>query len=346
MGLVFIVAAALWGIGMVMKAPVSARLMMIGVLYLGVLLAVTVLPEDNSLRLTLGGGFKEWALLGGAVVLIALYRAGIKRLHARAQKNHAPTTGATTDAPFKDVELERYMRHIILREIGGPGQRKLKDAKVLVIGAGGLGAPVLQYLAASGVGTLGVMDDDVVDASNLQRQVIHTDETQGMPKVFSAEKSMRAQNPFVDVNPYNRRFDDSCSDLVSEYDLVIDGSDNFDTRYLVNETCAKAGKPLLSAAITQWEGQISLYDVAQNTPCYQCVFPTRPADGMVPTCAEAGVAAPLPGILGTLLAMEAIKQITGAGQGLGGRLMIYDALYAEPRVIKVKKRDDCPICGY
>lgn len=344
--LVLIIAAVLWIIGVVMKTPVSVRLTMIAVLYAGVLMAVTVLPADNSLRLALGGGLKEWALLGGVAILIGLYRAGIKWLHARAAQNQPDTSETITNAPFKDVELERYMRHIILREIGGPGQRKLKEAKVLVIGAGGLGGPVLQYLAASGVGTIGVMDDDVVDASNLQRQVIHTDETQGMPKVFSAEKAMRAQNPFINVKPYNRRFDETCLELISDYDLVIDGSDNFETRYLVNATCVQAGKPLLSAAITQWEGQISLYDVAQNTPCYQCVFPQRPADGMVPTCAEAGVAAPLPGILGTMLAMEAIKQITGAGQGLGGRLMIYDALYAETRVIKAKKREDCPVCGH
>jgi molybdopterin/thiamine biosynthesis adenylyltransferase len=345
MALVLILASVLWLIGVVMKVPVPARLMMIGMLYIGVLIAVTVLPADNGLRATLGGGFKEWALLGGVAAMIALYRSGLKWLRARAKQNASAQSKPDPKAPFKDVELERYMRHIILREIGGPGQRKLKDARVLVIGAGGLGAPVLQYLAASGVGMIGVMDDDHVDASNLQRQVIHMDASQGMPKVFSAEQAMLAQNPFIEVKPYNRRFDDSCCALVSEYDLVIDGSDNFDTRYLVNAHCVAAGIPLLSAAITQWEGQISLYDTAQNTPCYQCVFPTRPADGMVPSCAEAGVAAPLPGILGTMLAMEAIKHITGAGQGLGGRLMIYDALYVETRVIKAKKRADCPICA-
>ncbi|MEM5476515.1 molybdopterin-synthase adenylyltransferase MoeB [Pacificibacter sp. AS14] len=344
MALVLILATVLWIIGAVMKVPVSARLMMIGMLYVGVLIAVTVLPVDNGLRVTFGGGFKEWALLGGVAGMIALYRAVLKRLHARAGQVEPAQPETKPNARFNDVELERYMRHIILREIGGPGQRKLKDARVLVIGAGGLGAPVLQYLAASGVGTIGVMDDDHVDASNLQRQVIHTDTSQGMPKVFSAEKAMRAQNPFIEVKPYNRRFDDGCAELVSEYDLVIDGSDNFDTRYLVNAHCVAARVPLLSAAITQWEGQISLYDTTQNTPCYQCVFPNRPADGMVPSCAEAGVAAPLPGILGTMLAMEAIKQITGAGQGLGGRLMIYDALYVETRVIKTKKRADCPVC--
>lgn len=345
MVLILILASVLWIIGVVMKAPVSARLMMIGLLYAGVLIAVIVLPSDSALRLTLGGGFKEWALFGGGAALVGLYHAGLKWLRLRAEQNTPVQVEIEAKTPFKDVELERYMRHIILREIGGPGQRKLKDARVLVIGAGGLGAPVLQYLAASGVGTIGVMDNDVVDASNLQRQVIHMDDTQGMPKVFSAEQAMRAQNPFIEVKPYNRRFDDSCCDLVAEYDLVIDGSDNFETRYLVNASCVKAGKPLLSAAITQWEGQISLYDATQNTACYQCVFPQQPAEDMVPSCAEAGVAAPLPGILGTMLAMEAIKHIAGAGQGLGGRLLIYDALYVETRVIKTKKRANCPICA-
>lgn len=338
-----ILASVLWVIGAIMKAPVAARLMMIVILYVGVLIAVSVLPAQTGLRQTLGGGLKEWLVLGGVVGAIALYRFVLVWLKSQAAQT--PEAPQANNSAFKPAELERYMRHIILREIGGPGQRKLKNARVLVIGAGGLGAAVLQYLAGSGVGTIGVIDDDVVDASNLQRQVIHTDASQGMPKVFSAQNAMLAQNPFIEVKPYNRRFDESCKSLLDDYDLVIDGSDNFDTRYLVNAVCVQAQKPLLAAAITQWEGQISLYYPAQNTPCYQCVFPQRPKDGMTATCSEAGVAAPLPGILGSLLAMEAVKQITGAGQGLGGRLMIYDALYTETRVIKAKKRTDCPICG-
>jgi molybdopterin/thiamine biosynthesis adenylyltransferase len=165
------------------------------------------------------------------------------------------------------------------------------------------------------------------------------------PKVFSAADLLRAQNPFVTVKPYNRRFDESCAGLLDEYDLVVDGCDNFETRYLVNAACVAAEKPLVSAAITQWEGQISTYHPAQNAPCFQCVFPQQPAAGLVPSCAEAGVAAPLPGIIGTMLAMEVIKEITGAGEGLKGRLLMYDALDVQTRVIKVKKRDDCPICG-
>lgn len=340
-----LLAGGLWTIGAVMKAPMAARWAMIGLLYLAVLLAVGILPEGSGLRDMFGASFGEWALLGGFAVVVMLYRRALSWLKSRAEGGTPTAQPTVKDAPFQDAELDRYMRHIILREIGGPGQRKLKDASVLVIGAGGLGAPVLQYLSASGVGTIGVMDDDVVDASNLQRQVIHTDDRIGMPKVFSAEIAMRAQNPYVEVKPYNRRFDESCGPLVADYDLVIDGSDNFDTRYLVNALCVAANTPLLAAAITQWEGQISLYDPARGGPCYQCVFPHRPADGMVPTCAEAGVAAPLPGVLGTMLAMETVKEIAGAGQGLSGRLMIYDALYAETRMITAKKRADCPICG-
>jgi molybdopterin/thiamine biosynthesis adenylyltransferase len=202
------------------------------------------------------------------------------------------------------------------------------------------------YLSASGVGTLGVIDADEVEASNLQRQIIHNDQRIGMPKVFSAEVAIKALNPFVTVHPYNRRLDETnAAALVADYDLVLDGSDNFDTRYLVNRACAKAGKPLISAAITQWEGQISLYDPAHGSPCYECIFPVRPAPGTVPTCAEAGVAAPLPGVIGSMMAMEALKHITGAGETLAGRLMIHDALFGETRVIKVERRGDCAVCG-
>jgi molybdopterin/thiamine biosynthesis adenylyltransferase len=216
---------------------------------------------------------------------------------------------------------------------------------VLVVGAGGLGSPALLYLAASGVGVIGVVDDDVVDNSNLQRQVIHTDNQIGATKVQSALAAMKALNPFITLRAHACRLDQTTAGLIDEYDLILDGSDNFDTRYLVNRLAAASGKPLISAAITQWEGQISLYDPAQGGPCYECVFPVRPAPGMVPSCAEAGVAAPLPGVIGSLMAMEAVKHLTGAGETLKGRLMIYDGLYGEVRVIGVKPRIDCVICG-
>ncbi|ATG47842.1 molybdopterin biosynthesis protein [Celeribacter ethanolicus] len=336
-----IIAAVLWGIGWLTGAPKRARWAMIGVLYLAVILAIAVLPEGHALRVSLGESLGEWLLVGAAAVIVMAYRAGLVALRRRAEAREPEEKSDS----FRPAELERYMRHILLREIGGPGQRKLKDAKVLVIGAGGLGAPVLQYLAASGVGVIGVIDPDVVEASNLQRQVIHTDARLGQPKVFSAAEAMTAQNPFIEVRPYHRAFDENAMDLVAEYDLVLDGTDNFDTRYLVNRACVIHRKPLIAAAITQWEGQISTYKSHENGPCYQCVFPECPAPGMVPSCAEAGVAAPLPGILGTMMAMEAVKELTGAGQGLMGRLVIHDALYAETRSITVKKRADCPICG-
>lgn len=336
------IAAALWGLGHLMKAPASARWMMIAVLYLGVILALAVLPEDNTLRETLGGSLGEWLLLGGFAVIIWVYRRFLKVLRARAMPQDLEKPKGT----FSETELNRYARHIVMREIGGPGQRALKQAKVLVVGAGGLGSPALQYLAAAGVGTIGVIDDDVVDNSNLQRQIIHTDARIGMAKVFSAEAAMLAQNPHITVHPYNRRLgEDMAAELFAGYDLVLDGTDNFDTRYLVNRTCTALKIPLIAAALTQWEGQISTYDPANGTPCYACIFPKAPADGLAPSCAEAGVLGPLPGVVGAMMAVEAIKEITKAGQGLRSRLMIYDALYGENRTIMLKRRDGCDVCG-
>ena len=300
-------------------------------------------PQPNPVGTFMGGNFIGWLMLGILAVPVLGYRFGLRRLRRTiASKVTAPP--AATGA-FRPVELDRYARHIMLREIGGAGQRKLKEASVLVIGAGGLGSPALLYLAASGVGRIGVVDPDIVENANLQRQVIHTDDRIGMPKVHSAVKAMQALNPFLDLRAYARRLDVDMGGLVDEYDLILDGTDNFDTRYLVNNLCVISGKPLISAAITQWEGQISLYDPVRGGPCFECTFPNRPASGMVPTCAEAGVAAPLPGVLGSMMAVEAIKHLTGAGQTLRGRLMIYDALYADARVIATKRREGCAACG-
>lgn len=340
--LVLSLAAALWGIGAVMKAPVRLRLGMILALWLGVVGLHLALPEGHPLRLATGGEARVWLALGVVAGLVFGYRAVVGRLRARA----APPEAPVTPGAFRPAELDRYARHIMLREIGGPGQRKLKDSKVLVIGAGGLGSPALLYLAGSGVGTLGFVDDDEVDGSNLQRQIIHADARIGMPKVFSAELALRGLNPFIELRPFKRRLDEGTARaLFADYDLILDGTDNFDTRYMVNRVAVEAGKPLISAAITQWEGQVSLFHPAGGAPCYECVFPVRPAPGMVPTCAEAGVAAPLPGVIGAMMAMEAVKHITGAGETLKGRLMIHDALFAETRVIGVKRRGDCPVCG-
>ncbi|HEX9857241.1 MAG TPA: HesA/MoeB/ThiF family protein, partial [Paracoccaceae bacterium] len=260
MGLVLGLAAALWGIGHLLRAPGRLRLGMIAALWLAVVLLQVSLPAGHPARAATGGDARVWLVLGGLAGLVLGYRLLLGRLHARAVPQTEPVSG-----PFRLAELDRYARHIILREIGGPGQRRLKAARVLVIGAGGLGSPVLLYLAASGVGTIGVIDDDTVDTSNLQRQVIHTDARIGMDKVQSAAIAMKALNPFIEVRPYKRRLtEENAGALFAEYDLILDGSDNFDTRYLANRLAVQTGKPLIAAAITQWEGQISLYDPARG----------------------------------------------------------------------------------
>ncbi|MFN3822579.1 MAG: HesA/MoeB/ThiF family protein [Pseudorhodobacter sp.] len=311
-----------------------------------VLVHSPLMGQPNPVSRITGGDFRAWLLLGLLVVPVLAYRYGLGVLRGRAAAAaKAKAATPVTAAAFSPVELDRYARHILLREIGGAGQKRLKAARVLVVGAGGLGSPVLLYLAAAGVGRIGVIDADHVDNSNLQRQVIHRDSSIGLPKVQSAVEAMTAVNPFIEVLPYARRLDAESAALIADYDLILDGTDNFDTRYSVNRWAVEAGKPLISGAITQWEGQIGLYDPARGGPCYECVFPTRPAPGMVPTCAEAGVAGPLPGVIGSMMALEAVKHLTGAGQGLRGRLMIHDALFAETRVIAVKSRPDCPVCS-
>ncbi|UWQ08445.1 HesA/MoeB/ThiF family protein [Aliiroseovarius crassostreae] len=342
MSWVLFIAALIWLGGAYVGLSVARRWVMTALLALVVLLTLLVLPEGNMLVRALGGSFTSWAVGFGLVAVIGLYGAGVKWLKSRVPA--APV--AAQEGPFSDTELDRYARHIVLREIGGPGQVALKNARVLVVGAGGLGSPILMYLAAAGVGTIGVIDDDVVDNSNLQRQVVHRDADIGTPKVFSAERFMRAQNPAIDVLPYHRRLtEDIAEELIADFDLVLEGSDNFATRYLVNSTCAKLGKPMIGGALSQWEGQISLFDPAREAPCYQCIFPEAPAPGLAPNCSEAGVVGPLPGVIGSMMAVEAIKEITGAGAGLRGKMFIYDAMYAETRVIRLSRRKGCATCG-
>ncbi|WP_099826586.1 HesA/MoeB/ThiF family protein [Oceaniglobus indicus] len=344
MALVLVLAAAIWGVGHVLKTPVQARWTMIGLLFVAVLAIQITLPEGAALREATGGSAGEWLVLAGLVALIRVYSSVLARLRQRVRpENRAPVAAAER---MQDSELERYARHIMLREIGGPGQKALKEAKILVIGAGGLGSPALLYLAAAGVGTIGVIDDDTVEATNLQRQIIHTDERIGMPKVFSAQMAIAALNPFVTVRPYHRRLTpEIATELFAEYDLVLDGCDNSDTRYLVNRAAVAAGIPLISGALSQWEAQVSVFDPARGAPCYQCIFATPVAPHLAPSCAEAGVLGPLPGIAGALMAAEAVKTVTGAGVTLRGRMMIFDALDAETRVIRIKPRADCPVCG-
>lgn len=336
-------AAALWGIGILMKAPYQARWTMLAILLIAVMMVQIALPDGHPLRQATGGDARLWGIFIAFGVMVWGYRKFLQTLEARVAMNAKPEekTGA-----FSETELDRYARHIILREIGGPGQKAFHNARVLVVGAGGLGAPALQYLAAAGVGTIGVIDDDIVENANLQRQVIHHDARIGMPKVHSAAEVMHAQNPFITVRPYHRRLTEAfAADLFADYDLILDGTDNFETRYLVNRIAAAQGKPLIAAALTQWEGQISLYNPARGSPCYECVFPQAPDQALVPSCAEAGVIGPLPGVIGAMMAVEALKLISAAGDRLEGRLLIYDALYAQTRTIAVRPRADCPVCG-
>lgn len=249
----------------------------------------------------------------------------------------------TQAAPLSDEELERYARHIVLPEIGGPGQQMLKRARVLVIGAGGLGAPVLEYLAAAGVGTLGIVDDDHVSLSNLQRQVIHDTLSVGQSKAESAKAAIQRINPNVSVELHRFRLTaDNAAELIAAYDLVVDGSDNFETRYAVADAAAAVGRPLVHAAVGRFDGSITVlkpYETGadgRRNPSYRDLFPEPPPPGLVPSCAVAGVLGALTGVIGTLQAMEAIKLITGIGEPLVGRLMLYDALGARFDTVRYK----------
>lgn len=289
-----------------------------------------------------GGSARGWLVAGGLAGLVLAYRAGLARLRARV----APVDQPAPPPPgVSDAELDRYARHLVLREIGGPGQMRLRNARVLIVGAGGLGAPVCLYLAAAGVGRITVADDDTVSLSNLQRQVIFRSDQRGESKAQAAAAAMQALNPHVEVTALPRRITDADADLLAQHDLVLDGTDSFAARDAINRACVAAGVPLIAGAIAQWEGQVTLYDPARGGPCLACLFPTAPAPGLAPPCAEAGVIGPLPGVVGSLMAMEAVKHLTGAGQGLRGRMLIFDGLYGESRMIGIPRRPDCAVCG-
>lgn len=249
---------------------------------------------------------------------------------------------------FTDTQLHRYARHIVLPEVGGAGQGTLLRSKVLVVGAGGLGSPLLLYLAAAGVGTIGVVDDDAVDLSNLQRQVIHDEASLGVPKVESAAARLRAINPDVRVEAHKARLTrDNAMELIGGYDIVADGSDNFATRFLLNDACYFAGRTLVSAAILRFDGQIATFKAHLGAPhpCYRCVFPEPPPRGLVPSCSEGGVLGALAGLVGSLQATEVMKEILGIGESLSGSLLLMDTLNASYHRISVKRDPDCPLCG-
>ncbi|MCH7734438.1 MAG: molybdopterin-synthase adenylyltransferase MoeB [Chloroflexi bacterium] len=241
-------------------------------------------------------------------------------------------------------QVARYSRHIIMPDVGSAGQRKLLGSKVLIVGAGGLGSPVAMYLALAGVGTIGIVDFDIVDLSNLQRQILHQNKDVGVRKVISARETLEAYNPDVNVILHEVPIDSTnAMDIIPNYDIIVNGADNFPTRYLVNDASYLAGKPLVDGSILLFDGQASTYIPGQG--CYRCVFPEPPPPGEVPSCAEAGVLGALPGIIGTIQATEVIKVILGKGEPLAGRMLLLDALAMDFRIVKVRRNSKCPLCG-
>jgi len=288
---------------------------------------------------------------GGVRSLIA--GKALKELGYQNVTSMAGGYGAWKNAGFKWVQdfqytpeqLIRYSRHFLLPEVGEDGQAKLLQAKVLMVGAGGLGSPSAYYLAAAGVGTLGIIDNDVVDISNLQRQILHANDRVGMPKVESAKKTLESLNPDVKVIPYQAKLtSENIMEILKEYDLVVDGSDNFPTRYLVNDACVLAGKPNVHGSIFQFEGQATVFYPGKG-PCYRCLYPEPPPAEMAPSCAEAGVLGVLPGLIGVIEALEAIKLILGKGDSLVGRLLCFNTLTMEINTLKLRRDADCPLCG-
>jgi len=256
-----------------------------------------------------------------------------------------PAIAGGSGATLTNDEIARYSRHLLLPEIGVEGQQKLKNAKVLIIGTGGLGAPLALYLSAAGVGTIGLVDFDVVDESNLQRQIIHSTRDVGRPKVASAKDRIKGVNPLVNVVVHNTMLtSQNALDIIKDYDIVADGTDNFQTRYLVNDACVFLGKPNVYGSVFQFEGQSSVFG-AKDGPCYRCLYPSPPPPGLVPSCAEGGVMGVLPGIIGTIQAAETIKLIVGGAKPLVGRLLHFDAWRMAFRELKLEKDQNCPVCG-
>jgi adenylyltransferase/sulfurtransferase len=257
----------------------------------------------------------------------------------------APTTAAPPETDLSPEEIKRYSRHLIMPEMGMDGQRKLKQASVLCIGAGGLGSPAAMYLAAAGIGRLGIVDFDVVDFSNLQRQLLHTTNDVGRTKLASAKDKVVALNPHVQVDTYEEALSsENAMRLFKGYDVILDGTDNFPTRYLVNDACVLMGIPNAYGSIFRFEGQASVF-ATKDGPCYRCLYPEPPPPGLVPSCAEGGVLGVLPGVIGVIQATESIKLVTGIGEPLIGRFLIYDALKMKFRELKLKKDPECPVCG-
>ncbi|MCO4763790.1 MAG: molybdopterin-synthase adenylyltransferase MoeB [Myxococcales bacterium] len=278
----------------------------------------------------------------------ALEQMGYTNVHSMeggfskwAQNSHPVATRRS----LTDSQMARYSRHLLMPEVGEEGQLKLLDAKVLLIGAGGLGSPTAMYLAAAGIGTIGIVDGDTVDMSNLQRQLLHREESVGTSKVESAKKTLQGINSDITINTYNYRIDsDNVLDLFAQYDIIVDGCDNFPTRYLVNDACYMLNKTNVHGSIFRFEGQVTVFQPNEG-PCYRCLYPEPPPPGMAPSCAEAGVLGILPGIIGVAQAIETIKVILGIGQPLIGRLLTFDALSMSFRTLNIRRDHDCPLCG-
>ena len=254
------------------------------------------------------------------------------------------TSTATATQPLTPYQVQRYSRHIIMPQVGSAGQRKLLEAKVLMVGAGGLGSPISIYLTLAGVGTVGIVDFDTVDVTNLQRQILHQNDDIGRPKVQSAKETLLSYNPDVNVIVHEEPLlSDNALEIISGYDVVINGADNFPARYLVNDAAYLCGKPLVDGSILLFDGQATVYIPGQG--CYRCLFPTPPPPGEVPSCAEAGVLGVLPGLVGTIQATETVKLIMGLGESLSGRLLIIDAMDMSFRTLKMRRNPDCPLCG-
>ena len=250
------------------------------------------------------------------------------------------------DRQLSKAEIQRYSRHLLVPEVGEKGQGKLLDAKVLMVGAGGLGSPAAYYLAAAGVGTLGIVDADVVDITNLQRQILHGTSDVGRPKAISARETLMDLNPGCNVIPYIEYLNsENVMDIISEYDIVVNGCDNFPTRYMVNDACVFAGKPIVDGSIFRFEGQVTIYPCDSEGPCYRCLYPEPPPAELAPSCAEAGVLCVLPGTVGLIQATEVVKLILGQGEPLIGRLLMYDALSMNFKNFKIRRDPGCPVCG-
>ena len=254
------------------------------------------------------------------------------------------TTSEQRGAPLTPYQVQRYSRHIIMPQVGSQGQRKMLDSKVLIVGAGGLGSPIAVYLALAGVGTIGIVDFDTVDITNLQRQILHQHSDIGRPKVVSAAETLKDYNPDVNVISHEAPItSDNAMDIIPNYDVIINGADNFPARYLVNDAAYLSGKPLVDGSILLFDGQATVY--IPGTGCYRCIFPTPPPPGEVPSCAEAGVLGMLPGMVGSIQAIETTKLILEVGELLQGRLLLIDALSMEIRTVKIHQNPDCPLCG-